>query len=1048
MRGGTSLSFNINLEDIQLIKMRLSTLRKDEIERVQEIRKLLKATSFPSITNLRNSIIRGNIINVPFSIKDIDNYLYVYKHEISELRGKMKWERSLNYRETPVQVDLLSEIKKRPLSIYGDILFIGPYPFLLSITKPIDLLQIVDLDNSRGREEVLGGMDSQCRTLLGKYYIIHRYFIDREKAADLGIGASLTLPCGVIVDRSDPGTHQGQIERYNQTYKDRVRCLLSSIAFKIKLRSMRRRAIYWVCRNINEIPNSNKLLGITPRELITGMRTDYNHISRVFFGMFAMIYNNKSSNSVHIVRSFRAICVGIDDNIKRSPIWFNLDTKSECICSNFTPLPMGDDIVAEINNLSSEPPLELYNYDDNIIVEDNMVEDDIIEEIDENLPNSQESEVISDRESINDSSTDESSDEASDNEYYDTQDILHEEISSEAQLEPLEEGDVQLGTVLEEEVATEQVIPHPPNEYQRQTYREENPETNHQYSTRSRRAHHVSNEAGPARFSKGLRRNMAQYGYQISYNKGLKTRPEATEESSNQEIEKLAKLNLGSGVHESTLSEVQRKGIMNTFMFMKDKHDAQGNVTGFKGRLVGDGRSQDRDYLKEVYGSTSSPTALPGSVMLIIALIAQRKMTVETADVASAFIRQNLDDETYIRLSPAMASKWIRFKPEDAEFINRKSELILKLNKSLYGCVQSPLLWYRNVDGFLQSNGFKRTSKDHCVYTKRDGDVLTIIVTYVDDFMVVSDSAERCKYYSDSLEANYKEVTRHRGNNLDYIGMNMNINHELGRVELSMLGFVEEILALLPKTRSATSPAGENLFHISGGPLLSPQRSKVFYSLVHMLLYLAKRTRPDVLLPVQFLTCRVTKSTEEDFEKLQRVINYLHCTKELKLRFRIGECVDLLCYVDASHAVHDDYKSHTGVVVTINGRSMVHFRSTKQSLNGMSSTESELISVSEALPQIIYVKEFLEEILNSNVPATLMQDNTSTIRLIEAGKPLSERTRHINIRFFYVHQYVSDGILKIVYCPTKSMRADGFTKPLQGKSFIEFRDYILGYLED
>jgi hypothetical protein len=276
----------------------------------------------------------------------------------------------------------------------------------------------------------------------------------------------------------------------------------------------------------------------------------------------------------------------------------------------------------------------------------------------------------------------------------------------------------------------------------------------------------------------------------------------------------------------------------------------------------------------------------------------------------------------------------------------------------------------------------------------------------------------------------------------------MNINHDLGKVELSMIGFVEEILALMPKTRSATSPAGENLFHISGGPLLSPQKTKLFYSVVYMLLYLAKRARPDILLPVQFLTCRVTKSTEEDLQKLQRVINYLHCSKDLTLRFNFGECVDLICYVDASHAVHDDYKSHTGVVLSINGRSVIHTRSTKQSTNGMSSTESELIAVSDALPQIVFVKEFLEEILNCNVPAVLMQDNTSTMKLIEAGKPLSERTRHINIRFFYVHQYVMDGILKIEYCPTKSMRADGFTKPLQGKEFIEFRDYILGHLKD
>lgn len=434
--------------------------------------------------------------------------------------------------------------------------------------------------------------------------------------------------------------------------------------------------------------------------------------------------------------------------------------------------------------------------------------------------------------------------------------------------------------------------------------------------------------------------------------------------------------------------------------------------------------------------------------MIVLALVTNRKMTIETADVGSAFIRNNLDDETFIRLSPAMTSKWIRFKPSDTEYVNERGEIILKLNRSLYGCVQSPLLWYRNVNAFLLSQAFRRSQKDHCVYYKWDEGELTIIVTYVDDFMIASDSSHRCIQYGNLIEDHYQQVTRNRGNSLDYIGMNININHNEDVVELTMKGFIDEILSLMPQTRSATSPAGEKLFYVSGGPLLPKKESQTFYSIVYMLLYLAKRARPDILLPVQFLTCRVTKSTQEDFDKLQRVINYLHSTKDIKLKFRCGECVDLICYVDASHAIHDDYKSHTGVVITINGRCMVYCRSTKQSTNVVSSTESELLGVSEALPQIIYTKEFIEEILNSNVPVKLMQDNTSTMRLIEAGKSLSERTRHINIRFFYVHQYVSDGIIKMVHCPTKSMRADGFTKPLQGKEFIEFRDYILGYSED
>ena len=1046
-KGGNSYVYAINLEEVQSIKDRLSTFRKDEVSRMQEIRKFLKSTSYPSITNLRNAILRGNIINVPFSIKDIDNYLYVYKHEISELRGKMQWQRSKNYQETPVQVDLLFEIKKRPISIYGDIIFIGPYPYLLSISKPIDLLQIVDLQNHRNRNVVLEAMNQQCKNLLDRHYSIYRYFIDGEKAADLGIGASLTLDSGVLLDRSDPGTHQGQIERWNQTYKSRFRCMQQSVAFKLSLASLRRRAAMWVCRNINEIPTSNKLLGITPRELMTGLRTDYKQISRVYFGMFAMVYNNQSTNSVQIVRSYRAICVGIDDNIKRSPIWYNLDTRRECVSSNFTSLPIGEDIIKEINNLSHEPPMEIDDYDDdNYLEEEDRVEEDILAEIDENLPNSQELEALSNSSvsDIDDSST--SSDDTYTKELEEIQQQVNNQVEDDIQVEsdPQEtaqeeiEVDVQLGTVVEEDIS---IAPLADEGYQRQ-YRSQNPQTHHRYHTRSKRSNYINSKLENCSFKTIA--EMAQYGYQVSYERGLKTRREATEESADKEIEKLAKLKLGDGVYERSLTPNQRKSIMGTFMFLKDKFDAQGNFKEYKGRLVGDGRHQDRNYLKEVYGSTSSPTALPGSIMLVLGLVAQRKMTMETADVGSAFIRNNLDDETFIRLSPAMTSKWIRFKPEDTKFVNQKGELVLKLNKSLYGCVQSPLLWYRNVNKFLLDQGFKRSSKDHCVYSKWDDGKLTIVVTYVDDFMVASDCPILCKKYGDLIEHHWNEVTRHQGSSLDYTGMNINIDHQTGKVELSMTGFIAEILSLVPKTRSCTTPAGENLFHISGGPLLSPQKSKLFYSVVYMLLYLAKRARPDILLATQFLTCRVTKSTEEDFRKLQRVINYLHCTKDLKLTFKFGECVDLICYVDASHAVHDDYRSHTGVVITINGRTIVYCRSTKQSTNGMSSTESELISVSDALPQIIYTKEFLEELLNSNVPATLMQDNTSTMRLIEAGKSLSERTRHINIRFFYIHQYVSEGILKLQHCPTKSMRADGFTKPLQGHQFIEFRDYILG----
>ena len=57
----------------------------------------------------------------------------------------------------------------------------------------------------------------------------------------------------------------------------------------------------------------------------------------------------------------------------------------------------------------------------------------------------------------------------------------------------------------------------------------------------------------------------------------------------------------------------------------------------------------------------------------------------------------------------------------------------------------------------------------------------------------------------------------------------------------------------------------------------------------------------------------------------------------------------------------------------------------------------------------------------------------------------SKRTRHINIRYFFVQDRIQAGDLNIEHCPIKEMTADFFTKPLQGAAFYKFRDLILNY---
>ena len=73
------------------------------------------------------------------------------------------------------------------------------------------------------------------------------------------------------------------------------------------------------------------------------------------------------------------------------------------------------------------------------------------------------------------------------------------------------------------------------------------------------------------------------------------------------------------------------------------------------------------------------------------------------------------------------------------------------------------------------------------------------------------------------------------------------------------------------------------------------------------------------------------------------------------------------------------------------------------------------------------------------------QDDQSTIKLEENRKMSSgKRTRHINIRYYFITDQIKNGNVVIEYCPTKNMVADFYTKPLQGKLFYKFRDQILG----
>ena len=99
--------------------------------------------------------------------------------------------------------------------------------------------------------------------------------------------------------------------------------------------------------------------------------------------------------------------------------------------------------------------------------------------------------------------------------------------------------------------------------------------------------------------------------------------------------------------------------------------------------------------------------------------------------------------------------------------------------------------------------------------------------------------------------------------------------------------------------------------------------------------------------------------------------------------------------------------------------------STKQKLNGRSSTETELYGVHNTLPQMLWYRHFINAQAYKLIDVILYQDNLSAILLEKNGRMSStKRTKHIDVRYYYVKDRVAAGDLRIEHCPTKEMWAD------------------------
>jgi len=200
----------------------------------------------------------------------------------------------------------------------------------------------------------------------------------------------------------------------------------------------------------------------------------------------------------------------------------------------------------------------------------------------------------------------------------------------------------------------------------------------------------------------------------------------------------------------------------------------------------------------------------------------------------------------YLRLDKLMVQLLEEIDPTSVPYVNDDGELVVKLDKALYGCLQASLLWYNRLCGVLVACGFEKNAVDPCVFSKGRGKDRCTMCVHVDDLLIVDATTYLTEELVAHLKNEFDDVKLNSGSSHSYLGMSFDFSVN-GSVKVSMSHYISTLLTEYNVTNVAVTPAEEWLFDVREAELLSDAERESFHSAVAKLLFLSKRycTKPS-----------------------------------------------------------------------------------------------------------------------------------------------------------------------------------------------------------
>jgi hypothetical protein len=1023
---------------------------KQQRERAKQVQ-LLHEYAHMSNSTLTRALNTGVFAGTALTGRDVDVYKAIYGPCTACIAGKLT---APSYR-TPSE--------SAPAERAGQCLWADLWPFeeavvggysnyLISVDEWSDYGSAIPL-NLKKSVLVTEGLMAAVSMYSRHGHTVEKIVTDSEatfRKCEAALGLS-----GIELTHTPPYQHAQRIERYVRTLKDRIRTILASMTYELpaKLYGMLLEAAVEI---LNRMPSSKHQLA-TPGMLVSGSKLDLNIQRLIPFGSVGMLHAATRGKGGVRPRADMGIVLGGCRNTPGSYNCWSMHSEKVVRRRNITILPVlptpfpytikpnrtaVSELVLDTNTISSLETERLL---------------DTLDDSEENYHPSTDrgesgAETDSETEPINCDEVPGDVEESAPDRVFvqeSVQEVLKEVMPSEGNPGQAETEDTEMTEPdtenVEPEVQGELYFPEVSESVERDSLTMLNTEVNSnpKVGSRGQRTKRPNRQLLDAYAATG-NKTMKTFAraYKISMNKALKSdRGEESREAAAEEIKNMLQYKVGHYVAMEEIPHDKRRNIISSFMFLKHKEDAQGNYTRTKARLVGNGANQK----SHMYDLVSSATVGLASVFMLLNIATFFVTMLCSFDIKGAFLNAKFgesDEVTYIKLNRAVTKIWLQIDPSAEPYVDSKGELLLELDKFIYGLKQSPRKFQEHLVGTLTALGYRQLEQDECLFIKSDRNGFSLLSVHVDDILQACTSRAMYTELKDGLTDVYGTITASEAA-AEYLGMGID-RSRCGRfLKLTQLGLVKKILDKYPVKagKHCRSPAGDDIFD-EKEELGEPVSRTEYMGLVMTLMYIARLTRPDILMVVTYLATRSHCATTRDWKYCMRVVRYLSDNQEIGITMHCTS-LQVRIWADASYAAHGDGKGHTGYIIYL-GDSYVHARSGKQKLQGTSSTDAEIIAAVEAVKMAVWLREVLREMRISPLDHMILyQDNQSGLTMVSEQSKF-KRSKHILTKIMYIRDLVTTGCIVAKHIVTDLMTPDVLTKPKQGDIFELHRKNMMG----